>query len=171
MPREWSPFSTTSVRTHNDLNFWRQFLILSDITRANIYALPLMVIVQPLDNYRMHVNFFILRMPSRSGFGARGFNTALIDWRKFNQKRKNEESMSLLGETLLSGGNSGASEALTWLALRPKPITKLSGFISRWRNPLACMYSTRLICRKKYILLRLKTQKIPTLVDLRTREE
>lgn len=34
---------------------------------------------------------------------------------------------------------------ITWLALRPKPIKKLSGFISRWRNPLECMYSTLLI--------------------------
>lgn len=33
----------------------------------------------------------------------------------------------------------------TWLAFRPKPIRKLSGFISRWRNPLECINSTLLI--------------------------
>lgn len=33
----------------------------------------------------------------------------------------------------------------TWLAFRPSPIKKLSGFISRWRKPLECMYSTLLI--------------------------
>lgn len=34
----------------------------------------------------------------------------------------------------------------TWFALQPKPIRKLSGLISRWRNPLVCMYSTLVIC-------------------------
>ena len=33
----------------------------------------------------------------------------------------------------------------TWFALRPRPIKKLSGLISRWRKPLVCIYSTLLI--------------------------
>lgn len=36
----------------------------------------------------------------------------------------------------------------TWLAFRPKPIRKLSGFMSRWRNPRECIYSTLFIYRR-----------------------
>lgn len=36
----------------------------------------------------------------------------------------------------------------TWFALRPKPMRKLSGLMSRWRKPLECIYSTRLICHR-----------------------
>jgi len=51
--------------------------------------------------------------------------------------------------TILFKLNIKRKKEHTWFALRPKPIKKLSGLMSRWRKPRECIYSTLFIYIKE----------------------